>query len=41
MEKKPTDTKKVKNTINPDYKHEKIFSFKPVTKLVRMTRALI
>jgi len=33
MEEKEAETSKVKNTINPDYKHAKIFSFSPVTKL--------
>lgn len=34
IDEKYVTTKKVKNTINPDYKHEKITSFNPVTKMV-------
>ena len=35
MEEKDTTTAKV-TTINPDYKHSKMFSFSPVTKVVSL-----
>ena len=34
LDKDYNQTEKVKKTINPDYQHEKLFSFAPVTKQV-------
>ena len=34
MEEKDTVTAKINSTINPEYKHSKMFSFSPVTKVV-------
>lgn len=41
LDKEFNQTETVKRTINPDFNHEKLFSFSPVTKQVSMLSASI